>query len=220
MTSPEFLLFVRGPGLQIASAIFLFGMALRLLEILLLGRRAELAEKRDSGALAGLRTVFTRFLPADANTAHRSLLLIVAGYVFHVGLLVAIFFYAPHIQLFAEVFGISWPALASPIVDFLTVLAMVAMLILLWRRVTNPVAKYLSTFEDYLVWLLSFLPLITGYLSFHHLLLPYTWMLGLHILSVEVLLVVFPFTKLTHAFTAFMSRWYTGYKAGEKGVQI
>jgi nitrate reductase gamma subunit len=94
------------------------------------------------------------------------------------------------------------------------------MLVLLWRRVTEPVARYLSDFEDYLVWLVSFLPLLTGYMSYHHLLLPYHWMLGIHILSVEALLVLFPFTKLTHAVTFMIARYYTGHRAGEKGVQI
>jgi nitrate reductase gamma subunit len=220
MTGPDFLLWVRGPALAGASAVFLFGMTLRLIEVLSLGRKAELAEKRDSGFPHGIRTIFQRFLPIDAATARRSLLLVVAGYVFHVGLLAAIFLLAPHIQTFQAVTGLSWPSAPTPVVDFLVVLAMGAMLVLLWRRVVDPVARYLSDFEDYVVWLASFLPLLTGYMSYHHLLLPYHWMLGIHILTVEALLVLFPFTKLTHAVTFMLARYYTGYRAGEKGVQI
>jgi nitrate reductase gamma subunit len=36
---------------------------------------------------------------------------------------------------------------------------------------------------------------------------------------VELLLVVFPFTKLTHAFTVFIARWYNGAIFGRKGVE-
>ena len=44
-------------------------------------------------------------------------------------------------------------------------------------------------------------------------------MLALHILSVELLMVVAPFTKLTHMFSFVTSRWYQGYKAGHRGVE-
>ncbi len=52
------------------------------------------------------------------------------------------------------------------------------------------------------------------YLAYHRLLLPYQNMLALHILSVEALLLVFPFTKLMHTFTIFGARWYNGALAG------
>jgi nitrate reductase gamma subunit len=48
---------------------------------------------------------------------------------------------------------------------------------------------------------------------------PYPLVLGLHILSVELLLVVFPFTKLMHALTFVIARWFNGAIAGRKGVQ-
>ena len=33
-------------------------------------------------------------------------------------------------------------------------------------------------------------------------------------------MIVFPFTKLMHAFTLFMARWYNGAIAGYKGVEF
>lgn len=85
-------------------------------------------------------------------------------------------------------------------------------------RVLDPVKRFLSGFEDYFTLALTFLPLFTGYLAFHHQLLPYTLMLALHILSVELLLVCMPFTKLTHFAALFLSRWYNGDIAARKGV--
>lgn len=219
MNSGEFLLWVRGTGLGIAVAIFVVGMLVRLLEIVLLGRRANLAETRGNGTTAGLRTLVSRSVPADRNTLRRSLFTVVAGYGFHIGLLVVILLLAPHIQLLGSVFGIGWPALPTPVVDLFAVIAMISMVALLWRRLTHPVVRYLSTGEDYLVWVATFVPLLTGYLAYHHLWFPYDWLLGAHILSVELLLILFPFTKLTHTFTLFIARWYTGVMAGEKGVR-
>jgi nitrate reductase gamma subunit len=61
---------------------------------------------------------------------------------------------------------------------------------------------------------------LTGYLAVKHLLLPYTTMLAIHILSVELFLVMLPFTKLIHTFTVFVSRWYNGDISGRKGVAV
>lgn len=218
MNSTDFLLWVRGPGLDIALVIFAFGMTVRLLEILLLGRKENLAALRSSGRVAAAKTLVSRSLPVDSATFKRSMFTVIAGYLFHIGLLVTIFLLAPHIQLFESIVGFGWAALPTPVVDLFAVLAMIGLVALLWRRLTHPVLRHLSTGEDYLVWLASFLPLLTGYLAYHHLFLHYNWLLGLHIASVEILLVLFPFTKLTHAFTLFIARWYTGLMAGEKGV--
>ena len=48
---------------------------------------------------------------------------------------------------------------------------------------------------------------------------PYPFILGLHILSVEVLMVLFPFTKLMHTFILFIARWYNGAVSGLRGVE-
>jgi nitrate reductase gamma subunit len=69
------------------------------------------------------------------------------------------------------------------------------------------------------VWTVTFLPLLTGYLAFHRVnVASPQQLLILHILSVELLMVVFPFTKLMHAFTMLTSRYYNGYIAGRRGV--
>jgi nitrate reductase gamma subunit len=80
------------------------------------------------------------------------------------------------------------------------------------------VLRFLTNFEDLLAWFVTIAPLVTGYLAFHRLGTTAPMMLGIHILSVEVLMVVFPFTKLMHAFTLFMSRWYNGAISGYRGV--
>jgi nitrate reductase gamma subunit len=218
MSADELLMWARGPGLVIASIVFAFGVILRLFEILMIGRKKNLAELRSSGIGEGFRTVLTRSVP-EKNTLKRSMFTIVAGYVFHIGLFVTIFLLTPHIKLIEGLIGFAWPALPTPVVDFFAVLTMLALLAVLWHRLTNRVLRYLSTSQDYLVWVLTFLPVLTGYMAYHHLFLPYTMVLALHILSVELMLVLFPFTKLMHAFTLFISRWYNGNIAGQKGVQ-
>jgi nitrate reductase gamma subunit len=217
MTETEFLLWVRGPAFQIATAIFVVGILVRILEILLLGRKPNLAEARGSAVAGGLRTIITRSWP-DRGTFKRSAVTLVGGYVFHAGLFVTILLFAPHILVIDEVLGISWPALPTPVVDATTVITIIALVAVLLHRIKDPVLRFLSRFQDYFVWFLTILPLITGYVAFHRVGLPPPTLIAIHILSVELLMVAFPFTKLTHAFTLFMARWYNGAIAGYRGV--
>jgi len=218
MSEIEFLNWVRGPGFQIAIIIFVAGVMIRIVEILMLGRKANLAEAKGSEMSSGLRTIVTRSIP-DASTFKRSTFTIMAGYVFHIGLFITILLFAPHILLIKDVIGFGWPSLPTPLVDAFAVLSIIALLALLANRLTDKVRHYLTHFEDLLVWFVTFAPLITGYMAFHHLGATGATLLGLHILSVELLMVVFPFTKLMHAFTLFMARWYTGAISGYRGVE-
>jgi nitrate reductase gamma subunit len=219
MTSAEFLLWVRGPAFHLATAILVFGITLRLLEILLLGRRPEYAAVRASGLSGGFHTLWRGFIP-EPSVFKRSQFIIIVGYLFHLGFFITLLLFVPHILMFKSMLGISWPGLSAPIINVTTLLALFAMIGLLINRLTHPVLRFLSGLEDYLSWIVTFLPLLTGYIAFHHQLHPYPMALALHILSVELLMIVLPFTKLMHTFTFLIARWTTGARAAQKGVQV
>jgi nitrate reductase gamma subunit len=218
MSETEFLMWVRGPGFQIATVIFALGIVLRLVEIVMLGRKTNLAEAKGSEMGSGLRTIVTRTVP-DAATFKRSAFTITAGYIFHIGLFIVIFLFAPHILLFKDVLGFGWPALPSTVIDAVTVVTIIALVAVLVHRLKDPVKRFLSNFDDYLGWFVTILPLVTGYIAFHRVGMPAPTLIAIHILSVELLMIVFPFTKLMHAFTLFLARWYNGAIAGYRGVQ-
>ena len=214
MNEVELLNWARGPGLAYATVIMIFGLTLRVIEVLSLGRPRELAKVRTSGVKEGLITVIKRSIPEKHCWKY-----ITATYVFHIGLLIVIFFFIPHTQLFRDVFGVFWNGWPSYIIDFFTVLSIAAMLYTLAQRRKDPTRRILTTNSDYYVWLVTFLPLVTGYMAYHRIGPDYTLMLALHILTVELLMISLPFTKLTHTVTIFMSRYYTGSKNGRRGVQ-
>ena len=218
MSEIEFLNWVRGPGFQIATIIFVAGVIIRFAEILLLGRKPNLAEAKGSEMSSGLRTIISRSIP-DKGTFQRSTFTVVAGYIFHIGLFVTLFLFAPHILMFKEVFGFGWPSLPTPIVDAMAVVTIIALLAVLAHRIRNKVLNFLTTKEDYIVWLVTIAPLITGYMAFHRIGMTAPTLLAIHILSVELLLVLFPFTKLMHTFTIILSRWYGGAISGYRGVE-
>jgi nitrate reductase gamma subunit len=219
MNSLDLLTFARGPALTAALVICIFGILLRLFEIYGLGRKTDLAPGRTDSPGSGWKTMLTRSIPPQ-GMIQRDPVTYIAGYVFHLGLLFALFFFAPHIELIRDTIGlgIGWPALPSPVINALTVASILALFVLLAHRLVNPVKKHISTPGDYLAWTLTLLPLLTGYLAYNHLFLEYTLMLAIHILSAEALLILLPFTKLFHTISVFISRWYNGDMFGRRGV--
>jgi nitrate reductase gamma subunit len=217
MDANELLAFARGPAFDIALIVFIGGMLLRLLEVLSLGKKADLSAPRASGVQGGLKTVFDRSLPRK-TVFEKEPLRVINGYVLHLGFFIVLFLYGPHIALFDSALGISWPALPSGVIDAVGAITIISLVAALVIRLNNKVMRFLSTSGDYVAWLVTLLPVLTGYLAFNHLLLPYTLMLALHLLSVELLMIVAPFSKLTHMFSFASARWYQGFKAGRRGV--
>lgn len=218
MDANELLALARGPAFDIALTIFVAGMLLRLLEVLSLGRKPDLSAPRGSGVGGGLRTVISRTLPRKA-VFEKEPLRVINGYVLHLGFFTVLFLYGPHIELFDTTLGIRWPGLPSGVIDAVGAITIISLLAALAIRLNNKVMRFLSTPGDYLAWLVTLLPVLTGYLAYNHLLLPYTLMLALHLFSVELLLVVAPFSKLTHMFSFATARWYQGFQAGRRGVE-
>ena len=69
---------------------------------------------------------------------------------------------------------------------------------------------------------LVIIPLVTGFLSYAHVGMAgvrYETLLAVHILSIEALLVWFPFSKLMHLFFTFPSRYQIGVSMERKGVK-
>jgi nitrate reductase gamma subunit len=219
MSDPmQFLLWTKGPMFDWAIAIFALGLLARILEIMVLGRKPNYAEARGSEWGPGFKTIWTRSF-ADPGTFKRAGFDVLVGWIWHIGFIVVLFLFIPHIELIESVLGLSWPGLPNPIVDAVSAVTIVGMVAALIHRMRDPVKRHISMKEDYLVWAVTFLPVLTGYIAYHRLIDPYPLALGLHILSVEIFLIVLPFTKLTHIFTAFIARWYNGAIFGRKGVE-
>jgi nitrate reductase gamma subunit len=218
MTPMDFLMLTKGPLFQAALAIFAIGIVVRLVEILVLGRAHNYAAPRGNAVVGGLRTMYKRF-HTDPGTFKAAPFDVVVGTLWHIGFIIALLLFIPHVELIKSTFGIAWPALPNPVVDAITAITILGLVAALVHRLMHPVKRFLSTTEDYLIWGVTFLVVLTGYLAYHRVINPYPLGLGLHILAAEIFLVVLPFTKLTHIFTAFIARYYNGAIFGRKGVQ-
>ncbi|HYW92991.1 MAG TPA: nitrate reductase [Gammaproteobacteria bacterium] len=213
------LSFARGPMLQIAIAVFCFGVLWRLLAIFLLRHRRSRSPARHGrlrALIEGALVAGTRSWPHKVfirRTGYGEAL----GYAYHLGLFIVILLFAPHITFFKGIIGVGWPALPSSLINIIAVLTLALLLGVLVRRISKPVLRMLSNFDDYFSWLLVTATVVTGLMATAHLGGPYSQLLAWHILSVDALLIWFPFGKLMHAFYIFPSRVINGYTLARKG---
>jgi nitrate reductase gamma subunit len=212
--------FARGPALKVAIAVFCLGVAWRILAFALLRIRRDLSRPRDSvfkSITGGLVTVGSRSWPhrefIGRTGAGEAL-----GYSYHLGLFAVVLLFTPHILFIGSLFGITWAGLPSSFITVISVLTLTLFIAVLFRRVTNPVMKMLSNFDDYFSWFVTMLVMVTGIAATAHIGAPYEKLLGFHILSVDALLIWFPFGKLMHAFYIFPSRALNGALLARKGA--
>ena len=141
------------------------------------------------------------------------------GYVMHVGLFATVFLFVPHIVFFENFLGFGWPGLPNSIIFFIGVATVISGVALLVRRLTSPVLKLISNFDDYFSWFVTMLPLVTGLLIPVRLGIRYETLMAVHILSVALLLIWLPFGKLGHTFLVFVTRGTTGMVFERRGAK-
>ncbi|MDH5736700.1 MAG: nitrate reductase [Gammaproteobacteria bacterium] len=212
--------FARGPAMNFALSLFILGVLWRLIGTALLNLRHLYSlprKSRSASILQGLITAGSRSWPHKefiGRTGYGELL----GYSYHIGLFIIILAFAPHITFFKGLFGITWPAMPSTWIHIISVLTFTLMIAVIVRRLTHNVLRRLSNFDDYFSWFITCLVVVTGLMASGHMGGPYETLLALHLLSLEALLIWFPFGKLMHAFYIFPSRIANGYFLARKGA--
>ncbi len=211
--------FASGPGMQWALWIFVFGVVWRLIGAMFLLSRKDLSEPREFNSVAaGVGAIISRSAPAHAfeksiRFQH------VTGYAWHFALFISVLFFAPHILFFESVLGFSWPHLPNTIILITATIAVAVLIALLIRRATHPVQRFISNADDYISIFVVLIPLVTGILAFAHVGGRYETLLAIHLLSVEVMLIWFPFGKLMHAIMTMPARYQAGTAFGRRGVK-
>jgi len=218
--------FARGPALWLSLAVLFSGSAWRIAGIFLLKSKPDLSEPRSTRLMSGAwRAIAGRMIPRKEFRETEKIGTINA-YFYHIGLAIIVFGFLPHIYFVKRLTGISWPALPAPVVYFAVALTFVSLIIMLMERLTDPVLRLLSNFDDYSSWFVTFLPLVTGMIVINHPFPPGVapelpldpLPLAIHLLSVELLFIWLPFGKLSHAFLVFISRGITGAACARKGA--
>jgi nitrate reductase gamma subunit len=215
----DLLEFARGPALQWAAYILVAGSIWRIVGILLLKEKSDFSEPRKPAGLgSALKVIYTRSFTAQPF-AKATMYPKMMAYVQHIGLFAVVFLFVPHIMFFEGFLGFEWPGLPNSVIYVFGVAAVVASLALLIRRVTSPVLRLISNFDDYFSGFVAILPIATGLLIPVRLGIRYEDLLAIHILSVVLFMIWLPFGKLGHAFLVFVTRGSTGIAFERRGAK-
>jgi len=163
-------------------------------------------------------------LPLNKDVAKNPVFTILA-YIFHVCLIVVPIWLSGHITLWEESrFEWSWTSMPDGLADWMTLIFLAIALFFLLRRIISADIRLISTFSDYFLLIVTALPFLTGYFLTHGTLDDIAFlsdnMQVIHMLSGELMLILIPFTKLSHFILFFFSRGASGVEFGRRGYSI
>ncbi len=205
---------VRGPLLWIAFFVFLGGIFYNIFIFLKKAKRDPILYGYLSFSHV-LKSYFFWFLPYGSYSMRKRPLTTLISYSFHIGLLLVPIFFLGHIELWKESWGIEWYGFPNKVSDALTLLTIFTGSILFVRRLIIKDVKYLSTSSDYFLLLLVILVFLTGFLAKNQLILNYKLIAVLHILLGELMLILIPFTRLSHIIYFWFIRAHTASEFGK-----
>lgn len=228
MARMSLLDFARGPGLAFALAVFFAGTAWRLAGIFRRPSRTDHSlARREPAFRDALAAIRVRMFPRREYGSPRLGSTVIA-YAYHVGLLLVVATFAPHIGFVQRLTGLGWPALPDAVAYVATAVAILGLVAALVHRLTDAVLRRLSNFDDWFTWIVVMAPLVTGMALIDRQYVPAPLhpqpasvsptLLAVHLITLEVMLVWFPFGKLMHAVFAFVSRGRAGMALARKGA--
>ena len=211
--------FITGPLFWLSIAIFVTGMAVRFVMYFKglnwqLDRVAYRAFPLQ-GLKGAWRSIYRWLLPFGTHSWRKQPFMTVIFFGFHIGAVVVPLFLLAHNVFLKEKIGLSLVTLNPAVADILTWAVVVSAVLLALRRVALPEVRILTTPYDYFILLLSVAPFVTGLLARYEA-GSYSYWLVLHILCGEALLILAPFTKLSHIVQFFASRAQLGMDYGIK----
>lgn len=120
--------------------------------------------------------------------------------VLHVGVILVPIFLAGHVELWRRALGFGWPALPDAVATALTLVTIVAALAVLAQRAAARESRTLGRFQDYALPALVAVVFATGFMVASPAWNPWGRdpVFLAHALAGDLLLVLVPFTKLSH----------------------
>ncbi|NCC23826.1 MAG: nitrate reductase [Deltaproteobacteria bacterium] len=207
-------LLARGPLCWATAIIFVLAMGWKL------SKAWSEAKAKDGSSVAylswkfGLRSIFNWAIPYNALGWKENPLICAATFCLHLSLLLLVLFADGHTVLWEYTFGLRIWALSPMLSDILSVVALTSLGVLAWRRIAVPQVKFVTGPADWLALILVTVPVLTGFLSGFLGGTSALTLTTLHILTAEILIVLIPFTRLSHAVFIFFTRAYIGSEFG------
>ena len=209
----SFYSFITGPLAWIAFIVFFGGLIYKFVRLVNLARQKDPFIFNYMSPKFGLRSILMWSIPFVPRNSRLQPVMTVFTFAFHICALLAPIFLMAHVMMLKDGIGLSWPTLPDGVADVMTWIVLVSLGYFLYRRLMVPEAKFVTTPADFLLLAVVAAPFLTGFLAYHQI-FDYKWMITLHVLSGELMLMLIPFTWLSHMMLAPMVRAYVGSEFG------
>ena len=208
-----FIDFIMGPMVWISALVFVLGLVFKFVKIYTGIKEKESFVFTYMTWPHSLRSIAAWLIPFFPQSTRNQPVFWAITYCFHILLFLVPLFLSAHIVLFDEAFQISWPALNDGLADGMTLAVILALVFLAVRRMVVPEVKFLTSIKDFILLLIVLLPFLTGFIAYHQA-FSYQWMVIIHVLSGELMLIAIPFSRFSHMLTAPLTRAFTGSEFG------
>lgn len=200
-----------GPMLWVSASIFVLGLTWKVVRYFY-GldwklERVGYLPNLGKGIPGALSSIVQWLIPFGTHSFRNQVYFTIAFFLFHIGLVITPLFLAGHTVILHERFDISWPTLPMCLADIFTIGGIIGGVMLLLRRIALPEVRFITNFTDWFVLFLSLYTLSGGFLT---RLTGCDFWLYTHIMAAEFILILAPFTKLSHIVMYFLSRGQLG----------
>lgn len=202
-----------GAFLWVTFTIFLGGLAVRMAFLFRLSRKKDSVFYNHVSLSWGFKSILHWILPWASASMRQQPFFTLMVFSFHLTLLTVPLFLDAHNIMWDEAFGLSLWSMPDMLADVMTIILIATAVFLIIRRIWRAEVRILTSAWDYALLILTTAPFITGFFAYHQW-GPYETLLILHILSAQVLLILIPFTKLSHMILFFFTRAFIGFEMG------
>ena len=208
-----FIDFIMGPMVWISFVVFIGGLGVRVVGFIREIKQKEPYIFSYMTLYHSLRSIGAWLLPFFPVSTRQKPFFYGISYLFHLLLFAVPIFLSGHMVSVQEAFNVSWPVFNDHIADTLTVIV-IASLVFFWgRRMVVPDVKFLTSPTDFVLIAVVLLPFLTGFIAYHQF-FAYRWVMIVHILCGELMLIMIPFSRFSHMMFAPFTRAYTGSEFG------
>ncbi len=209
----SFIEFIMGPMVWISFLLFFLGTVFRFFKVFKMVNEKENFIYTYMSLKYSFRSIFAWLIPFFPASTRKSPIFYGISYIFHLLLLLVPIFLLSHVVLLEESMQWSWITLNDTVADGLTLIVIIALIFFMIRRIVVPEVKFLTKASDFVFILIVALPFFTGFLAYHQF-FAYQWVVMVHVLSGELMIILIPFTRFFHMFMAPFTRAYTGSEFG------
>lgn len=205
--------FLRGPMVWVAFTVFFAGSFYRLVSMWRLAKKKDAVIFNYISIYYALRSVIHWISPFGSRNMRNHPVMTLVAFTFHICLFVVPLFLSAHILLIKESWDISWWWMPDPVADAMTWIVIGCCLFFAGRRIILRDVRYLSSISDYILLVVVALPFISG-LWVYHQWPAFPEMMLVHMAAGEIMLMIIPFTKLSHMLFFPFTRGYMGSEFG------